>query len=180
VKPSTILALAVTSYESDSNRIVLVRLDGSGRPQTFAPPASGPLSMESTGTLGYCMLRADDLDGDSIDDLILGAPTEMVRVSESSAEWTARGRVHLVSAGKLTTIASLDCTDCYGSFGAYAWDVGDLDQDGRADFAVGTVDVLRGISQESLWDLPVYSSRTRALLYRLRIDGESMMVRAQG
>jgi uncharacterized protein (TIGR03382 family) len=89
---------------------------------------------ESGGELGYSVAGAGDVNGDGYDDILLGAPTETGDQNDSG-----RAHVHLGSStGPADTPEiSLDGEFSGDHFGMAVASVGDLDNDGLGDIAVG-------------------------------------------
>ncbi|XP_048372378.1 integrin alpha-IIb [Sphaerodactylus townsendi] len=81
-----------------------------------------------------------DINGDGKDDILVGAPLFMERHSDSKLYEV--GRVYLYLQGKSPPAFSvpwqkLTGTDVYGRFGMAIASLGDMDQDGYTDIAVG-------------------------------------------
>lgn len=110
---------------------------------------------------GACMAAIGDRDGDGHSDLLVGAP---------GADFAGidRGAVFLISSRDGSVLLRVDGSQRSGGFGESVAAVGDLDGDGREDFAAG----------EYLFDLPliatnagrfaVFSSRDGSVLLEVR------------
>ncbi len=80
--------------------------------------------------LGHSVAGGGFVDADGTPDLLIGAPYD-------DAGWTSRGRVLVVSGASGTTLRSHAGTVDYGTFGWSVEFLGDVDGDGRDDYAGG-------------------------------------------
>jgi hypothetical protein len=81
--------------------------------------------------LGTAVAAAGDLDGDGYADLAAGAP-------DATIGWFQSGRVHIYSGQLGSVLLTLTGpTEDFRAFGRAIAAVGDVDDDGRADLAVG-------------------------------------------
>jgi len=97
--------------------------------------------------LGYAVSAAGDVDGDGRDDLLVGAPNVTVGVSKAGAAYvlfgdgTVSGTLDLAGAPASTAVR-LDNSANSGDAGAAVAGIGDINGDGRADFAVAQPGVI--------------------------------------
>jgi hypothetical protein len=75
---------------------------------------------------GYSVSGPGDVDGDGIPDLLIGAPYA-----------SQRGAVHLFSGRNGVRLAQLDGSVQFDGFGTAVAGLGDVNGDGRPDFAIG-------------------------------------------
>ncbi|XP_076285234.1 integrin subunit alpha inflated isoform X2 [Lasioglossum baleicum] len=87
---------------------------------------------------GYAV-ASGDIDGDGLDDLIVGAP--MYTVPDNPEMTIETGRVYVIYQGagpeKFRKVDSRDGESNRGRFGLSLTSLGDIDRDGYGDFAVG-------------------------------------------
>ncbi|XP_015188813.1 PREDICTED: integrin alpha-PS2-like [Polistes dominula] len=87
---------------------------------------------------GYAV-AAGDIDGDNLDDLIVGAP--MYTIPDNPEMYIETGRVYVIYQGrgleKFRKVDSRDGESNRGRFGLSLAFLGDIDHDGYGDFAVG-------------------------------------------
>lgn len=112
--------------------------------------------------LSVAPLSGGDIDGDGVTDFFVGQP------SYSTPEVDNAGRVWLVSGKTREVIYSIDTPQPQpnAKFGFFISAFGDVDQDGKADVAVGTdsQDVEGRADQGAAW---VFSGADGSLLHRL-------------
>jgi hypothetical protein len=112
----------------------------------FAPNAGAPDAVlkSALGGFGRSLAIAGDLDGDSIQDLLIGAPTSVVGGQRDT------GSVFVVKGGPGPRTVALDASPApagllvrldgpglFSRFGTSLAALGDVDGDGTPDFAVG-------------------------------------------
>ncbi|XP_078084662.1 integrin alpha-V [Mustelus asterias] len=86
---------------------------------------------------GYSV-AVTDLNNDGLDDLLVGAPLFMVRGSDGKYREVGQVYVYLQDAPiKFTNALKLTGTETYARFGSSITPLGDLDQDGYNDIAIG-------------------------------------------
>ncbi|XP_043494263.1 integrin alpha-PS2 isoform X4 [Polistes fuscatus] len=87
---------------------------------------------------GYAV-AAGDIDGDNLDDLIVGAP--MYTIPDNPEMYIETGRIYVIYQGrgleKFRKVDSRDGESNRGRFGLSLAFLGDIDHDGYGDFAVG-------------------------------------------
>ncbi|XP_068118181.1 integrin alpha-IIb-like [Hyperolius riggenbachi] len=85
-------------------------------------------------------VAVSDINGDALDDLLVGAPLFMERRTGGQLQEVGRVYVYMQKGPKLldTTPQILSGTRVYGQFGASLASLGDLDQDGYNDVVVGS------------------------------------------
>ncbi|GCB72517.1 hypothetical protein scyTo_0002036 [Scyliorhinus torazame] len=86
---------------------------------------------------GYSV-AVTDLNNDGLDDLLVGAPLYMVRGSDGKYREVGQVYVYLQGVSmRFTNSQKLTGTDTYARFGSSIAPLGDLDQDGYNDVAIG-------------------------------------------
>ncbi len=110
---------------------------------------------EASGAqFGWSLARVDDLDGDEIPDLLIGAPMPGVYTLSSS------GRVYAYAGsdgGKLFRVELVGSSE----FGSALAAAGDLDDDGRGDFLVGEPAYAASGTAADTGRASLYSGRTQ-------------------
>ncbi len=123
------------------------------------------------GRFGYAVANVGDLDGDLVDDLLVGAPTGATESPDSPPAPIAPGNAVVLSGKTGATIFTLQGAGVGGDLFGYAVaNLGDTNLDGVNDFGVGAA---RQSSQfnPAAGSLSVYSGATGALRYRIFGDG---------
>lgn len=111
---------------------------------------------------GHALAAAGDVNGDGHDDLIVGAP-------DDDFSGIGTGSVFIYSGADGSALHTLRGNKVWDRFGSSVCSVGDLDFDGRPDFAVGVPQRESGFKEAGAVEL--YSGRTGALL--MRVPGRS-------
>ena len=136
--------------------------------------ASGSLLFElaspnavADGRFGQSVARVNDIDGDAISDLLVGAPGETV--SDGLDAFTGAGRVHLFSGASGDFLFSIAPADPQTgmAFGSVVDGGNDYDGDGVADLIIGVpgadLDLTTGIVTDA-GQVRIYSGTIGALI----------------
>ncbi len=111
---------------------------------------------------GHALAAAGDVNGDGYDDLIVGAP-------DDDFSGIGTGSIFVYSGADGRALHTLRGSKVWDRFGSAVCSVGDIDLDGRPDFAVGVP--LRESGYKEAGAVELYSGRTGAML--LRVPGRS-------
>jgi FG-GAP repeat protein len=119
-------------------------------------------SFRNWDRFGHALAAAGDVNGDGFDDLIVGAP-------DDDFSGIGTGSVFVYSGADGRALHTLRGTKVWDRFGSSVCSVGDIDFDGRPDFAIGVP--LRESGFKEAGAVEIYSGRTGSLL--LRVPGRS-------
>lgn len=155
--------LAVPDLDGDGAADLVVsaptaRVDGDVRGVLLAlSPKTGEEIWKREGSVtenfGWDLAPAGDFDGDGRGELFVGAPS------------IDGGRVYLISAAHASLLRTYSPAEETRSFGFYVAGVGDLDGDGRTDFAAGAPMAMRA-DEKIVGAAFVVSSATGRTIHR--------------
>jgi len=117
------------------------------RLRTYTPPVRA-------NSFGWYVARVDDLDGDGVDDLAVGAPPGY------GADDPPNGAVHVFSAARGTVIRSWAGPKPGFGFGEQVAALGDLDGDGHGEIVVATPPASTDQARRLVGEVRVYSGTT--------------------
>lgn len=125
-----------------------------GQFETFATYTTG----ETGDTFGSAVAGVGDLDGDGLDDFLIGAPTANV------ASMANAGAAYLISSADGSVIHKFEGTHMFQNFGARVAAMGDVDGDQFLDFAIGAPNSNEGgaSGSGSAW---IYSGRDLSVVH---------------
>jgi len=101
--------------------------------ETRAQAFGGAVYGSPAGGFGTAIANAGDVDGDGVDDLLVGEPFYF-----QSGSLTYQGRVSLVDGATHAVIRTHEGTQAQEMLGTAIAGVGDMDGDGLADYAIGS------------------------------------------
>lgn len=104
---------------------------GSG--EARAQALGGAVFGTPAGGFGTAIAIAGDVDGDGVDDLLVGEPFYF-----QSASLTYQGRVSLISGATHAVLRTHEGAAAQEMLGTAMSGAGDMDGDGRADYAIGS------------------------------------------
>lgn len=157
------VALGVPDLDGDGHADVVIsapNASGDGVPRGFvdAYALDGRRLWRATGDaldgFGWHVERAGDHDGDGIEDLWVGAPSN-----------PARGRVYLVAGRDGHVLRTIESTRTSDQFGWYVVATGDLDGDGESDVAIGAP--TASVNGRTLGTVTLASAATGAVIREL-------------
>jgi hypothetical protein len=135
-------------------------------PPLYIIPAPPQATTPNLANFGYAILSPGDLNGDNINDLLVGTPLI------TTPQTTLPGRVYLYDGTNGALITTINDPDNVigGFFGASLAKAGDVDQDGTLDYIVGNP--LAYVSpQINNGRAYVFSGTTNTLLLTLETPG---------
>jgi hypothetical protein len=146
--PSGLTQAGIVEVRSGATGELLYRIEGA----------------ERAGYFGKALASVGDIDGDGIDDFVVGAP-------EASPEGRSQaGSAFLFSGVNGHLLHRFDGSAAFDEFGASVAGGGDVDGDGTGDIAIGSPSASPG-GRVAAGTAFVFSGRTQQIL--LQIDGES-------
>lgn len=147
-------ATAQTSVGFQAGEVYLHDGDGFARVATLSAP-------DSHYHFGRSLAAAGDVDGDLVNDFLIGAPG-------SGARTTGKGRVYVISGASLTPIYDIQGNDVLGHLGFAVAGGADLTGDGVPDFAASAPETSRGTPRYGF--VAVFSGATGAVHRVLTAD----------
>jgi hypothetical protein len=146
--PSGLAQAGIVEVRSGATGELLYRIEGA----------------ERSGYFGKALASVGDIDGDGIDDFVVGAP-------EASPDGRSQaGSAFLFSGVNGRQLHRFDGSAAFDEFGASVAGGGDVDGDGTGDIAIGSPSASPG-RRVAAGTAFVFSGRTQQIL--LRVDGES-------
>ena len=122
------------------------------------------------GWFGWSCAILSDVDGDGLDDLVVGAPLQSIPGSQGT-DFDV-GRVHVLSGADGSPLYTLDGLSEDDRFGWSVAAVGDIDADGAVDFIVGAPQTHGGVDGYAR----VYSGADGALLHAFHgLPGDKLL-----
>ena len=146
--PSGLAQAGIVEVRSGGTGELLYRIDGA----------------ESAGYFGKTLASVGDVDGDGIDDFVVGAP------GASPGGRSQAGSAFLFSGVNGRLLYRFDGSAAFDEFGASVAGGGDFDGDGTGDIAIGSPSASPG-GRVAAGTAFVFSGQTQQIL--LRMDGES-------
>ena len=138
----------------------------SGATGTLLHTLAHPDALYQAG-FGAALARLGDVDGDSVDDVGVGAFESGTRLTCES-DFATSGMAYVFSGATGELLYEVAPTSgCETYFGVSIAGVGDVDGDERSDFAVGSLGDLEGDAPQLAGRVHVYSGATGDELYTL-------------